>query len=448
MSEELSGCMKDIVEKLQLLCSVDQIDEYQDILQKKLRERREALDISVNVRQDVINTVLNRMSTYTRDAVWQIKPPDKYPFLEKLNLDLTRPYHCPGPCVVENKDHNSQCEHKSTIDWKVVRPLEGFEFDHWILRTDIKDHLLSALMVVAREIMNLELALKRFPHHATLLCYFSTYNFEWDHGEESRFSVERRFSFMKSFLLKHPRRYELTKDEQSIWNSLMDNDLTKFAEMMEAPSNKNAMNNSLTAVWKVMMLRFIHDYIDVDKYIDDIYGSNIVVRCKRCHQQSYHLHPRHIPENSDRYVRKLSEVLRIPIQSASESHIITSSHIQSIIDTPSVVSSPSIQRSSPAPITDLCPDTSIPTRVASGRAPYGWKYNSIRTLFIHDEDQQRNIELVKDLKLSKPNLTFNAISNQMNSMGISARAVLDKDGQIIRHTKFNPTLIQSILTEA
>jgi len=141
-------------------------------------------------------------------------------------------------------------------------------------------------------------------------------------------------------------------------------------------------------------------------------------------------------------------MVETPIQSASESHIIISSQIQSIIDTPLVVNSSSIQCSSPAPITDPPPDTKTPTRVASGRARYGWKHNGTRTLFIHDEDQQRNIELVKDFKVSKPNLTFNAISNQMNFMGIPARIVLDKEGQIIRQTKFNPSLIQSILADA
>lgn len=439
--------MRDIIHKIRLLGKADQIDAYQNILETQLRERRETLNIAANVEQEVINVVLRRMTSYTKDAVWQIKPPINYPFLEKLSLDLTRPYYCPGPSTMDDKDHRSQCEHKSMIDWKVVRPLEGFEFDHWVLRADVKDHLLGALMIVATQIMNVEVSLKRFPHHATLLCYFSTYDFESDSEPGFQLSIAKRFSFMKSFLEKHPRKYELSKDEQAIWDSLDSNDLTRFADLEAAPLNKKIDTGRLTAVWKVMMLRFIHDYVDFDKYIDDIYGSNIVVRCRQCHQQSYPLHPRCGPENSDRYVKSFLDVVEIPKQSIPESNVVTASHVQSVIDTP-LINSSSAPLPDSAPTMDLSADITTHTRVASGRAPYGWKYNGTRTLFIHDEDQQKNIELVKDLKLSKPNLTSSAISNQMNSRGLGARAVLDRNGQIVRHTKFNPTLIQSILADS
>jgi hypothetical protein len=88
----------------------------------------------------------------------------------------------------------------------------------------------------------------------------------------------------------------------------MTDGLTKIVDIMDGPSSKNAKNNLLTPVWKVMILRFIHDYIDADKYVDDIYGSDIIVRCRRYHQQSYHLHPRGASKDSDCYVRKLLEV--------------------------------------------------------------------------------------------------------------------------------------------
>jgi hypothetical protein len=87
-------------------------------------------------------------------------------------------------------------------------------------------------------------------------------------------------------------------------------------------------------------------------------------------------------------------------------------------------------------------------RVAYGRAPYGWKYNHARTKFIHDEAQQQNIELVKTLRRNNRSWTFIAISNRMNSDGIAARIVLDKEGKIVKTTKFNPSLIQSILSDA
>ena len=87
-------------------------------------------------------------------------------------------------------------------------------------------------------------------------------------------------------------------------------------------------------------------------------------------------------------------------------------------------------------------------RVAYGRAPYGWKYNDARTRFIHDEAQQQNIELVKTLRRNNRNWTFSAISNRMNFDGIAARIVFDKEGKIVKTTKFNPSLIQSILSDA
>jgi hypothetical protein len=469
MTEEFDKSCEILIQKLQSLSAVDDIDRYQDRIQQAFNSRRSTLSIAVNVRQDVINAIRSRMSYYTREALWQIKPPENYPYIEKLGLDLTTRYYCPGPSTTTDKNTSQICEYKSTIDWQVQRPFEGFEFDHWILRTDIKEYLLSALTIIAKSVMDIESSLTRFPHHATLLSYFSTFDFEADIGESAPLSIARRSLFLKSFLIKHPRKYELEPEEQLLWNSLTRNDFVGHINITEDPEemkrNKPLIDIMLGALWKVMALRFIHDYIDVDKYIDDLYGSNIVVRCRRCHQKSYTLHPRYSTDDAARYILPLPNIdqvvslsvnnldpnaynisrlntistsnttLTLSIEGSSESNTPVDNQSDTLTQNPD---SRSVTADSSPP----------PTMEARGRAPYGWKYNDSRTLFIHDEEQQRNIELIKNIRRTRPHLTFNAISTHMNTQGIIAKIILDRNGNIIRRTKFNPPLIQSILHEA
>ena len=294
-----------LLNSLQLVTQISTIDNSETILKQVFLKRRDELNNSV-LKRTIYDKLVKRLNAYLKDAAWKVIVPKDWPILDKLKLTFDDDYQCPGPSVTQGHDIKGECQYKSCINWKQPNMLKNFELDHWIRRCDINTHLTDSVHHVTQNTV-VDIGTCSTEHvmlYSLLIMAF----------DKTKWTLTRETlnKYITSHLALYKRTYEsitiIDDTIKDIFIEAQSGTITKFQEfIVKGRHSKSSVNPNLNLLHDVATEQFILKYIDIDKYIDDMYGTNLVLRCKLCHQDSYSQHPPSpCSENrSLRYVRNI-----------------------------------------------------------------------------------------------------------------------------------------------
>jgi len=231
-----------------------------------------------NWKSDFTKMIHKRMYHNKNRITWKLDNP-KYPnILEKLKINNSPVYQCPGYTVVTS-GNNMKCRSKRIVDLRNKDDYSDFELDHEIPIVTInflcnEIYLAIALKlldktygIISNKLEKSISSLPKFPRGRTF-------------GEIPDVKLGRLADMVWDFLTNLPKNLDETE-------YFTKEDIAKINNIMEKEINK-------------------------ELYLDDVYGSNIKFKCANCHSRRRGHYLKYKDLNM-RYLLNISHVIATPL---------------------------------------------------------------------------------------------------------------------------------------